>query len=76
MRTLLVERSVTQAALRVIQTQPAISAALRNLRDALGEPLLVRGKTGMVPTEYGASLLDAADSALRDVDFVATPHGP
>ncbi|CAJ6020121.1 LysR family transcriptional regulator [Burkholderia pseudomallei] len=76
LRTLLVERSVTQAALRLNQTQPAISAALRKLRDALGDPLLVRGKTGMVPTEYGASLLDAAERALRDVDFVATPHGP
>lgn len=76
LRTLLVERSATQAALRLNQTQPAISAALRKLRDALGDPLLVRGKTGMVPTEYGASLLDAAERALRDVDFVATPHGP
>ena len=32
LRTLLVERSVTQAALRLNQTQPAISTALRKLR--------------------------------------------
>jgi len=75
LRTLLAERSVTQTALRLNQTQPAISTALRRLRDLLGDPILVRGKTGMVPTEYGASLLVHAERVLRDVDFVATPHG-
>ncbi|MEK6350189.1 MAG: LysR family transcriptional regulator [Burkholderia sp.] len=75
LRTLLLERSVTQAALRLNQTQPAISTALRRLREILNDPILVRGKSGMVPTEYGASLLEAAQRALRDVDFIATPHG-
>ncbi|HEY1610008.1 MAG TPA: LysR family transcriptional regulator [Paraburkholderia sp.] len=75
LRTLLVERSVTQTALRLNQTQPAISTALRRLRELLGDPILVRGKTGMVPTEYAESLLALAQRVLRDVDFVATPHG-
>lgn len=75
LRTLLTERSVTQAALRLNQTQPAISTALRRLRELLGDPILVRGKQGMVPTEYGASLLDATQRALREVEFVGTPHG-
>ncbi|WP_179401992.1 LysR family transcriptional regulator [Burkholderia guangdongensis] len=75
LRTLLLERSVTQAALRLNQTQPAISTALRKLRETLNDPILVRGKSGMVPTEYGTSLLDAAQQVLRDVDFIATPHG-
>ncbi|AXK64652.1 MULTISPECIES: LysR family transcriptional regulator [Burkholderia] len=75
LRTLLLERSVTQAALRLNQTQPAISTALRKLRETLNDPILVRGKSGMVPTEYGASLLGAASRALREVDFIATPHG-
>ncbi|MEX3809392.1 LysR substrate-binding domain-containing protein [Paraburkholderia sp. BR13439] len=75
LRTLLVERSVTQTAMRLNQTQPAISTALRKLRETLGDPILVRGKSGMVPTEYGESLLAAAQRVLRDVDFVATPHG-
>src|SRR5258708_39592161 len=74
-QTLLPERSVTQAALRLGQTQPAISTALRRLRDLLRDPILVRGKQGMVPTEYGESLLPAAQRALREVEFVATPHG-
>jgi DNA-binding transcriptional LysR family regulator len=75
LRTLLTERSVTQAAVRLNQTQPAISTALRRLREILNDPILVRGKQGMVPTEYGASLLAATQRALREVDFVSTPHG-
>lgn len=75
LRTLLVERSVTQTALRLNQTQPAISTALRKLRETLNDPILVRGKAGMVPTEYGESLLASAQRVLREVDFVATPHG-
>jgi DNA-binding transcriptional LysR family regulator len=75
LRTLLVERSVTQTALRLNQTQPAISTALRKLRETLNDPILVRGKSGMVPTEYGESLLASAQRVLREVDFVATPHG-
>ncbi len=75
LRTLLLERSVTQTALRLNQTQPAISTALRKLRELLGDPILVRGKAGMVQTEYGASLLESAQRALREVDFIATPHG-
>ncbi|HTU61794.1 MAG TPA: LysR family transcriptional regulator, partial [Polyangiales bacterium] len=69
LRTLLVERSVTQTALRLNQTQPAISTALRKLREVLGDPILVRGKSGMVPTEYGESLLGSAQRVLREVDF-------
>jgi DNA-binding transcriptional LysR family regulator len=75
LRTLLVERSVTQTALRLNQTQPAISTALRKLRETLNDPILVRGKSGMVPTEYGESLLPSVQRVLREVDFVATPHG-
>ncbi len=75
LRTLLLERSVTQTALRLNQTQPAISTALRKLRETLNDPILVRGKSGMVPTEYGESLLASAQRVLREVDFVATPHG-
>ncbi|WP_206955636.1 LysR substrate-binding domain-containing protein [Trinickia acidisoli] len=75
LRTLLTERSVTQTALRLNQTQPAISTALRKLREVLNDPILVRGKSGMVPTEFGASLLGPTQRVLRDVDFVATPHG-
>ena len=48
---LISERSVSRTALRLNQSQPAVSAALKRLREILGDPLLVREKGGMVPTE-------------------------
>lgn len=62
------ERSVSRVALRMKQSQPAISAALRKLRDIFGDPLLVREKGGMVPTERALALLSHAKSALAEID--------
>jgi DNA-binding transcriptional LysR family regulator len=70
MNTLLTERSVTRAAVKLNQSQPAISAALRRLRDITGDPLLVRGKAGMVPTEYGLQLLEPVQNALREIERI------
>jgi len=70
LHTLLMERSVTRAAVKLNQSQPAISAALRRLRDITGDPLLVRGKSGMVPTEYGLRLLEPTQNALREIERI------
>ena len=70
LHTLLMERSVTRAAVKLNQSQPAISAALRRLRDITGDPLLVRGKAGMVPTEYGLRLLEPTQNALREIERI------
>ncbi|MBB5406166.1 MULTISPECIES: LysR substrate-binding domain-containing protein [unclassified Paraburkholderia] len=70
LHTLLMERSVTRAAVKLNQSQPAISAALRRLRDITGDPLLVRGKSGMVPTEYGLRLLEPVQNALREIERI------
>lgn len=48
---LLTESSVSRVAQILRQTQPAVSAALKRLREALGDPLLVRSGTRLVPTE-------------------------
>lgn len=45
--TLLAERNLTRVATRMNQTQPAISAALRRLRTAFQDDLLVRSRNGM-----------------------------
>ena len=71
LHTLLVEGSVTRTAVKLNQSQPAISAALRRLRDITGDPLLVRGKSGMVPTERGAALLEPAVNALHEISRIA-----
>lgn len=62
------ERSVSRTALRLNQTQPAISAALKRLREIFGDPLLVREKTGMVPTERALQLVEHARAALGEID--------
>ncbi len=62
------ECSVSRVALRLNQSQPAISAALKRLREIMGDPLLVREKGGMVPTERAVSLLAHAKSALAEIE--------
>lgn len=62
------ERSVSRTALRLNQTQPAISVALKRLREIFGDPLLVREKAGMVPTERALQLVEHARVALAEID--------
>lgn len=71
--TVLAERSVSRAAVRLNYSQPAISAALRRLREVFGDPLLIRDKAGMVPTERGAQLLASAQAVLADIDRLLDP---
>jgi DNA-binding transcriptional LysR family regulator len=72
--TVVSERSVSRAAHLLHQSQPAVSATLGKLRQLLGDPLLVRGKSGMVPTERATQLLANAQRALVEIDqMVTTP---
>ena len=66
--TLVAERSVSRTAARLNQTQPAISTALRKLRELCNDPLLVRERSGMVPTERALQLRDHARAALGEID--------
>lgn len=52
--------SVTAAAARLYLTQPAVSAALRRLSNALGAALFTRSGRGLVLTARGRRLLGAA----------------
>ena len=56
LNTLLKERSVSRAAEKLGITQPAMSNALRRLRDLLGDPILVRTSSGMAPTERATNM--------------------
>lgn len=53
---LLHEQSTVKAGQRVRLSQPAVSAALGRLRDALNDPLFVRQGQRLVPTGYARSL--------------------
>lgn len=68
LQTLIVERSVSKAALRLGSTQPAVSEKLRRLRALTGDPLLVRSGAGMTPTTVALELLAPAERLLREAD--------
>lgn len=58
-------QSVSAAAEDLGLSQSATSHALQRLRDALGDPILVRAGPGMVPTERARALLPLALAALQ-----------
>ena len=61
---LLAERHVSRAARRLGLSQPAVSNALAQLRDVFADPLLVRGRPGMVPTPRALALAAPLHTAL------------
>lgn len=65
LHTVLTERSVSKAAIRLGMHQPAVSSALKRLREYAGDPLLVRSGSGMVPTVAGQRMLEPSASILR-----------
>lgn len=70
LHTVLTERSVSRAALRLGMHQPAVSAALKRLRELAGDPLLVRSGAGMVPTDAGLRMVEPAASILRGAEVL------
>jgi DNA-binding transcriptional LysR family regulator len=70
---LMTERSVSRAAARLDQSQPAVSAALKRLRDILGDPLLVKDKQGMVPTERALQLEASVRLVLGGIESLLVP---
>ncbi len=65
---LLQDRHVSQAALALGLSQPAVSNALRRLRQLLGDELLVRTGAGMRPTPYAERLAQPIAQALSLID--------
>ncbi|MBX3588667.1 MAG: LysR family transcriptional regulator [Ramlibacter sp.] len=72
LHTVLTERSVSRAAIRLGMHQPAVSAALKRLRDLAGDPLLVRSGAGMVPTDAGLRMIEPSASILRAAEVLFT----
>ncbi|MGH8209536.1 MAG: LysR family transcriptional regulator [Steroidobacteraceae bacterium] len=67
---LLQERNVTRAAERVFISQPAMSNALRRLREYLDDPLLVRAGRDLQLTPRGLALVEPMREALLRVHMV------
>lgn len=74
--TLVSERNVSRTAIRLGQSQPAVSIALKRLRDIYGDPLLVREKSGMAPTDRALLLRDHARRALAEIDAMRDATRP
>lgn len=72
------ERSLTRAAHNLALTQPAVSNAMRRLRETLGDDLLKRNGQGLEPTPHALDIwptvrgaLHTLQASLAPSDFVA-----
>jgi DNA-binding transcriptional LysR family regulator len=69
------ERNLTRAAANLAMSQPAVSNALRRLRDALHDELLVRAGYGVQPTPRALELWPAVRAALDGLRTAVQPGG-
>jgi DNA-binding transcriptional LysR family regulator len=67
------ERSLTKAAKRLALTQPAVSNALRRLRGAFGDELLVRKGRSLQPTARALAIWPGVREALRGLQAALAP---
>ncbi|MEW6704140.1 MAG: LysR family transcriptional regulator [Pseudomonadota bacterium] len=74
LHTVISERSVSKAAMKLRSTQPAVSAQLKRLRELTGDALLVRTGAGLVPTERALQMLDDARCLLDAADRLFNPR--
>jgi DNA-binding transcriptional LysR family regulator len=69
----LTERSLTRASRQLAMTQPAVSNAMKRLRDALGDDLVQRSGFGVEPTPRALALWPAVRSALQTLEQTLSP---
>jgi len=67
------ERNLTRAAKNLSITQPAVSNALRRLREVLGDELVRRSGAGVEPTARGLALWPTVRDALRQLQHTLAP---
>lgn len=67
LRELLRTKSATRAAEALGSTQPSVSRALGTLREAFGDPILVRAGRGLAPTPFAQSLRVPLEQLLESI---------
>jgi DNA-binding transcriptional LysR family regulator len=67
------EQNLTRAANRLAMTQPAVSNALKRLREALHDELLIRTAHGVKPTPRAEMLWPTVRRALSDLEEAVVP---
>jgi DNA-binding transcriptional LysR family regulator len=60
-------RSLTRAALALHVPQPALSLMVRRWRQALGDPLFIRSRYGVTPTEHALALRQRIAPSLSEL---------
>lgn len=68
-------RNTTRVAESIGLTQPAVSAALRRLRESLGDPLFVREGNALVPTPFAAGLQKPVHDLLGELETLLSGAG-
>ena len=68
------ERNLTRAARNLALTQPAVSNALRRLREVLGDDLMRRSGSGVEPTPRALALWPAVRDALQQLQHTLAPN--
>ncbi|ASU41105.1 LysR family transcriptional regulator [Herbaspirillum sp. meg3] len=68
------EQNLTRAANLLAMTQPAVSNALRRLRDTLNDELVIRTAHGVKPTPRAEELWPTVRRALSELEAVITPE--
>ncbi|MBA4261501.1 MAG: LysR family transcriptional regulator [Comamonadaceae bacterium] len=69
------ERNLTRAAHNLAMTQPAVSNALKRLRETLGDELVRRSGYGVAPTAAALALWPTVRDALRQLRESLSPGG-
>jgi DNA-binding transcriptional LysR family regulator len=67
------EGNITRAAERLSMTQPSVSNALKRLKEATGEDLLIRAPRGVRPTPFGEELWPRVRDALAGLRQALEP---
>ena len=57
-----------------VTTQPAVSNAIKRLRESLGDELLIRTAYGVKPTPRAEALWPAVRQALAGLEAAVTPE--
>ena len=70
---LLTEGSVARAAKRLSLSPSAMSRTLARLREAMGDPLLVRAGRGLVPSPRALELRGPVAQLVQDANAVLRP---
>lgn len=76
LQILLHECSVSRTAAILGQSQPAVSLALKRLREIIGDPLLVRSGARLVPTERGLEMGARIERVLAEIDGMVIEDRP